>query len=133
MESKAAEALAPSGDGTNNTTVVKYTLDGTARNAELPAFLHGQRIRVTPVGTNVTWYISTSSSAAVDRTTAASDTGAQAATIGEYVASGTGVERTCPYAQQGAKLYLCWQGDAAGTFLQIAKASGRPFSVTADV
>lgn len=131
--SKAEDVVAPSGDGTSNTTVVAFTLDTTARNAALPAFLYGEYIRVTPYGANVWWYISTSSTATVDRTVAASATGAQAANLGSRLEDGVSVDRVCPYARQGQSLYLVWQGDAAGTMLQIEKASGRPQTVTRDI
>jgi hypothetical protein len=132
MESKAANSIAPSGDGTSNTAILGFTFDTTARNAELPAYLYGEFIRVTPVGANAWWYISTSASAAVDRTLAVSTTGGPGATRGSYLANGVTAERTCPYARQGVKLYLVWQGDAAGTIFQVEKGSGKPFSVTVD-
>lgn len=131
--SKAEDMLAPSGDGTSDTTIVAYTLDTTARNAALPAFLYGEFIRVTPFGANVWWYISTSSIAAVDRAVAATPTGEQAANLGSRLDNGVTVERVCPYARQGQTLYLVWQGDAAGTVLQIEKGSGRPQTVTRDI
>jgi len=130
--SKADDMVAPSGDGTANTTVVLFTLDTTARNAELPAYLHGEYFRIIPFGANVWWYISTSAGAVVDRTVAVSATGAQAANLGSKLPNGVMVERLCPYAAQGAKLYLVWQGDAAGTGLQIEKGSGRPQTVNRD-
>jgi hypothetical protein len=132
MESKAANSVAPSGDGTSNTAILGFTFDTTARNAELPAYLYGQFIRVTPVGANAWWYISNSASAAVDRNALVGITGGAAATRGSYLANGSTVERICPYAAQGSKLYLVWQGDAAGTLFQIEKGSGKPYSVTAD-
>jgi hypothetical protein len=130
--SKAEDMVAPSGDGTNNTTVLGFTLDTTARNAELPAYLYGEYLRITPFGANVWWYISTSASATVDRTVAASASGGAAVNRGSRLADGTSIDRVCPYQRQGEKLYLVWQGDAAGTVLQVEKASGRPQTVTRD-
>jgi hypothetical protein len=129
--SKVEDILSPTGDGTANTTVAAYLLDTTARNSALPAYMYGEIIRVTPFGGNAWWYISTSDSAAVDRTVAATDAGATGATVGSRVANGVTVERLCPYVRQGETLYLVWQGDATGV-LQVEKGSGRPFTVTAD-
>jgi hypothetical protein len=138
--SKAEDMVAPSGDGTNNTTVVTFTLDATARNVELPAFLYGEFIRITPFGANVYWYLSRNLAAAVDRTvTPSAGTAKQAANLGSRLADGFTVERLCPYVPSNtdqatpAKLYLVYQGDAAGTVLQIEKGSGRPYTVTADI
>jgi hypothetical protein len=132
--SKAEDMVAPSGDGTNNTTVLALTLDTTARNIELPPYMYGEFIRLTPFGANVYWFISTSASAAVDRTTAAGATSAlaSAATRGSRLDNGSTIERLCGYARPGQKLYLCYQGSAAGDFLQIEKASGKPQAVTRD-
>lgn len=131
--SKVEDLLAPSGDGTEDTTVVLFTLDTTARNAALPQWLYGEIIRVTPFGANVWWYISNSESASVDRTVAVSATGATAADLGSRLANGVTVERLCGHAKPGDRLYLVWQGDGAGTSLQIEKGSGRPRTVTVDI
>jgi hypothetical protein len=125
--SKAEDVLAPSGDGTENTTVVTYTLDTTARNGEIPAYLYGEFIRVTPYGANVWWYISTSADATVDRTIVPVDSDPQQdPEQGSRLDNGITVERLCPYRANGQKLYLVWQGDAAGEVLQVEKGSGRP-------
>lgn len=133
--SKAEDMVAPSGDGTNNTTVLALTLDTTARNIELPPYMYGEFIRLTPFGANVYWFLSTNASAAVDRTTAAGATAALASAVtrGSRLDNGTSVERLCPYGRQGQKVYLCYQGSAAGDLFQIEKASGRPQTVTADI
>ncbi len=130
MYNKAAELTAPGGDGTNNTSVISFTLDATARNVAMPRDFYGQYVRMIPVGANLYWYFSTSSSASVDRTVAASASGARAANLGSYIASGTERQPICPAANPGTTVYLVWQGDAAGTFLQIEKSSGRPLNAS---
>lgn len=130
MFDKAAELTAPGGDGTNNTSVISFTLDTTARNVALPRDFYGQFLRVLPVGANLYWYLSKSSSASVDRTVAASASGARAANLGEYLASGTVDHEICPNALTSETVYLVWQGDAAGTFLQIRKSSGKPLNAS---
>jgi hypothetical protein len=132
--SKAEDMVAPSGDGVSNTTVLALTLDTTARNIPLPAYMYGEYIRMTPFGANVYWFLSSSADADVDRTTAAGATAALASAVtrGSRLDNGTTIERLCPGARQGQSVYLCWQGSAAGELFQIEKASGKPMAVTAD-
>lgn len=128
MYEKAAEITAPGGDGTNNTSVISFTLDTTARNVALPRDFYGQFLRVLPVGANLYWYLSKSSSASVDRTVAASASGARAANLGEYLANGSVDHEICPNGTPSETVYFVWQGDAAGTFVQIRKSSGKPLN-----
>jgi hypothetical protein len=128
MHEKAAEITAPGGDGTNNTSVIAFTLDTTARNVALPRDFYGQFVRLLAVGANAYWYFSKSNSAAVDRTVAASATGARAANLGEYLPNTTIDHEICPNALPTETVYLVWQGDAAGTVLQLRKSSGKPLN-----
>lgn len=127
--SKAADCLAPTGDGTNVTTVVAFTLTTTARNVALPRGFYGEFIRVLAVGANAYWFLSKNASAAVDRTVAPADAGQTNVSLGSYLANGDSREVECPGANSSETVYLCWQGDAAGTLFEVSKASGRPFTV----
>jgi hypothetical protein len=134
--SKPEEILAPSGNGTDATTVVVFTLTTTARNAALPRGYYGNFIRVIPVGANMYWYLAkgttggAAASAAV--ATAASNTGsasgATGATVGSYLANGAERQVLCPNANADETVYICWVGDAAGTFMQVEKSSGKPMT-----
>lgn len=143
MQSKAAESLAPTGNGTDVTTVIMFTLDATARSVALPASFWGQYIRVMPVGAAVRWFLSNNKAAAIDNTVAVAGVGGtQNAKLGSYIADGTERERLCPYppttnsgatvsgANVDGNIYLCWQGSGAGTFLQVEKGSGKPYVTT---
>jgi hypothetical protein len=137
--------VAPTGDGVAVTTIVLFTLDTTARSVALPSAFWGQFIRVMPIGANVRWFLSNNKAAAVDVTVAVpTAAGATNAKLGSYIANGTERERICPSpatvsggavvgsATIDGNIYLCWQGDAVGTFLQVEKGSGRPYQTTRD-
>lgn len=134
--SKSDEALAPSGNGTDATTILVFTLTTTARNAVLPRGLYGNWIRVIPVGANMYWYLAkgttggaaASAAVATAASTTGSATGATGATVGSYLANGLERERLCPNANADESVYLCWVGDGAGTFLQVEKSSGKPMT-----
>lgn len=128
MDQKSSDSLSPTGNGTDPTTVIALTLTTTARRIALPRGFYGEFFRVLAVGANAYWFLSTSASAAVDRTIAPTDGGTTNASLGSYLPNGQERERVCPYADNSTTIYLCWQGDAAGTLFQIEKGSGRPYS-----
>lgn len=137
MTAKAMDSIAPSGNGTDNTLTGVATLDTTQRNAPLPRGFNGNYIRVKPVGAAVRWLLAVvaqgvaepAANTMIDNATAtAADPPTFGAKIGSHVADGVEVERECPYVPEGSVLYIAWQGLGAGTFLQIEKGSGKPFT-----
>lgn len=139
MTDKAKDNIAPvtlvdaAGAPSANTTVLTATLDTTARIAPLPRGFHGNWIRVRPVGAAVRWTLlvilqgnSVPAAATVMANPAAADPPTNNGTSGSYVPDGTEVEREGPHVPEGARLYIAWLGQGAGTFLQIEKGSGRP-------
>lgn len=134
--SRPEEILAPSGNGTDATTPIVFTLTTTARNAVLPRGLYGNWIRVIPVGANMYWYLAkgttggaaSTAAVATAASTTGSATGATGATVGSYLANGVERQILCLNANADESVYLCWVGDGAGTFLQVEKASGKPMT-----
>jgi len=133
MTLKATDSIAPSGDGTNNTTTLVATLDATARVFALPEGFKGNFIRIRPVGTAVRWVVrcvpagtAAPTGAQMIAAPAAADPPTQGPLVGSYVPDGIEVERELPYCTNGGTLYLGWQGSGAGTFMQIEKGSGKP-------
>lgn len=126
--SKSEEILAPSGDGTNVTTVTVFTLTTSPNIAALPRGYYGNYIRIIGVGAGTFWFLTKNASAAV--AAAASNTGsasgATGATVGSYLPAATERHVLCPNAQPTESVYLAWVGDAAGTYLQVEKSSGLP-------
>jgi hypothetical protein len=132
MTAKAMDSIAPSGDGTNPTTVMVATLDTTARVVALPDGFKGNFIRIRPVGAAVRWVVrclpqgsAAPTGAQMNVTPVPADPPQQSITNGSYVPDGTEVERELPYCAPGGTIYLGWLGAAAGTFLQIEKGSGK--------
>jgi len=132
MTLKATDSIAPSGDGTNNTTVLYGTLDTTARVFALPDGFRGNWIRVRPVGAAVRWVVrclpigsSAPTGAQMNVLPVPADPPQQATTNGSYVPDGEMMERELPYCSPGGTLYFGWLGAAAGTFIQIEKGSGK--------
>lgn len=137
MTAKALDNIAPTGNGTDNSLTGVATLDATQRRAALPNGFAGNWIRVKPVGAAVRWLLQVvlqgaavpGAAAMIDNATAiAADPPTFGPKIGEHVADGIEVERECPNIPPGAALYIAWQGLGAGTFLQIEKGSGKPFT-----
>lgn len=134
--SKPDEILAPSGDGTNATTVDVFTLTTTARNAPLPRGFYGNFVRIIPVGANMYWFLAkgTTGGAAASAAVAAaasntgSNSGSTGATVGSYLANGAERQVLCPNANADETVYICWVGDGAGTFMQVEKSSGKPMT-----
>lgn len=112
------------GDGTNNTDVVIFTSDTTARNAVLPSAFNGQFVRIRAVGANLFYFFSNSALAAVDRTQLGSAAGAQGSNRGEYLPAGELLNVRVPGTTGGTPIYFVWQCDAAGTAVWMTKASG---------
>jgi hypothetical protein len=125
--SKAADCLAPTGDGANVTTVVAFDLTTTARRVALPRGFYGEFIFVQAIGANAYWFLTKSNSAVVDRTVSPTAAGATSVSLGSYLANGASRQVQCPNANADETVYVCWQGDAAGTLFEVSKASGRPF------
>lgn len=146
MTAKALDNVAPFTitDGTNsvptnNTPCGDASLDTTARMAALPVSFASNWIRVRPVGAAVRWLtvaLQSSVSAPtasnfLDKTQATHAAGLQFSTkIGRYVPDGTEDEKELPGVPPGYTLWFVWQGEAAGTFLQVEKGSGKPGSAT---
>ena len=137
MTAKALDNMAPSGDGTNATTVLVGTITGVAQVFALPEGFKGNWIRVRPVGAAVRWVVrcvaqggAAPTGAQMNVAAVPADPPQQAATLGSYVPDGTEVERELPNCPPGSTMYFGWLGSAAGTFIQIEKGSGQPATLT---
>lgn len=128
---KAEDVKLPWGDGTNNTDVAKFTLTAASLVGPLPVAWYGHFVRVRPVGGNM-WFFITSSSTATVANPAADASGALGATRGEYVANGELFHGQIPYAAPGTTLYIARIGDANGD-VYVSKASGTPGNNTDDI
>jgi hypothetical protein len=123
--SKADDVKAAFSDGTNNSDVLRYTLEtSTAVNA-IPSGWKGQFVRMRPVGGDLYYLFSTLSTQTVTNGAAAADGGA-AATRGEYVPSGECLEVQVPHARDGSEIYFARLGGTAATSVYMTKASGKP-------
>ena len=105
--------IAAHGDGTNYTNVIRYTATTTDKDA-LPSGWEygGYFVRIQAVAVDVTYLFSTlSTQTVVD--TAASASGAQAATMGEVVKAGTSVSRYVP--RSNTQIYFARLGATGGS------------------
>lgn len=129
MSMKSDDVLAASGDGTNNTTVLRFTLELASAANIIPIAWCGQYVRVRPVGANAYYFFSKVSTATAANPAAAADGGA-GPTRGEYLPDGECSDFLVPYANDGEPVYIVRLGSAAGASLYIAKASGQPLNNT---
>lgn len=114
------------GDGTNNTTTIRYTAPAAPGRADpIPAGWYGEFVRVLSKGADSSFFFSKSSSAACDPTIAASATGAQAANQGEPALDG--VEKTVlvPTAGPNETVYLVRASAGTVTYFALTKGSGK--------
>ena len=104
-------------DGSANTVsnVMYFTCVATAKCNEVPEIFHGKYVRLTPLGANMWFAFTDKATHTIDRTIAATDAGAQAEGLGDYVANGEHEHVFCPTPPPGGKVYFSRQGDAAGT------------------
>jgi len=105
--------VAAYGDGTNNTNVIRFTATTTDVDA-LPSGWEygGYFVRIRAVAVDIQYLFSTlSSQTVVD--TAASASGAQAATLGEKVLAGTEVSRYVP--KSNTAIYFARLGATGGS------------------
>lgn len=121
---KAEDVLAASGDGTNNTTVLRYTLELASASNAIPQGWYGQFVRMRPVGGDMYYFFSKVSGATAANPAAAADGGA-GATRAEYVPSGERYEVQVPYADGGDTIFFVRLGGTAATSVYMTKASGQ--------
>jgi hypothetical protein len=126
---KADDVLAASGDGTANTTVLRFTLELVSASNAVPIGWCGQYVRMRPVGAAAYYFFSKVPGTTVANPAAAADGGA-GPTRGEYLADGECSDFLVPYANDGEAVYLVRLGSAGGASLYVAKASGQPLNNT---
>lgn len=129
MTTKAEDVLAASGDGTNPTTVARYTLELASASNAVPIGWQGQWVRIRPVGGDMYYFFSKTAGATAANPAAAAD-GGFGATRGEYVPSGERIEVLVPYAKDGDAVYFVRLGGTASTSVYMTKASGLPLNNT---
>jgi hypothetical protein len=104
---KAANIVAPYGDGTANTNVRYFTCDSTSRCDALPDTWAGKFVMLTNEGSvNVRWFTSRLSTASCDETLTAQDAGRASASLGGVIPAGQSVHRRLPTLSKGEHLYL---------------------------
>lgn len=114
------------GDGVSSTTTIRFTAPAAPGRADaLPVGWYGEFVRVLSKGADSAFFFSTNGAATCDPTTAATNAGAQAATMGEPALDG--VEKTvlCPWVPPGQTVFLVRASAGAVTYFSVTKASGK--------
>ena len=123
--SKAEDVKGAFSNGTDNSDVLRYTLETTTAVDLIPVGWQGQFVRMRPVGGDLYYLFSTLSTQTVTNDAAAAAGGA-GATRGEYVPSGECLEVQVPHSRDGVRLYFARLGGTASTSVYMTKASGKP-------
>lgn len=139
MDQKAADRKgAASRDplGVENTDVINFTATTTTKISSMPGGWSGEFVRIQPVGTDMYYFWVVTPAPATGGLVApanvcaappaATDAGAQAASQGELIKSGSILEIECPNCAPGGAVWFCRFGVTASQSVQITKASGRP-------
>lgn len=117
--------------GTLSTDVIMFTATTASKVNALPQGWAGEYAWLQPIGTDIYFFFVVTPTVAAPANTialppAATDGGAQAATQGELVTSGTKVKRLIPNCPIGGAVWFCRWGVTAAQSVQLTKASGRP-------
>ena len=106
---------APTLNSSGNESTAIFTATTDSANNAVPKFWEGKFVEITPVGGNLWFYFSSSSSSEVDRTAAASAAGNTGATVGRYLANGETRQFIVPISTAGGHTYFVREADATTT------------------
>ncbi len=122
-DNKAAQIVAPFGDGSANTSVRLFTCDSTSRAHAIPADWCGKIVRISNETANLAqFFFSKNSTATCDETLVASDAGQPSPSLGEALPGNTEIHVLVPNKEQYETMYFV-RASATSTSLRMRLAS----------
>lgn len=127
VEVKALAVRPPTSDGTNPSTVRRYTLDTAARSDLVPDAWLGQYVTMKAIGADCYWFFSSDDSALPDSTVAAANDGNPDPTLGWLLRNGEVMDVLVPKSADPGSLkpmYFARDGSANGASVWMRLSSG---------
>jgi len=128
VEVKAQAVRAPTSDGTNPSTVRRYTLDLAARSDAVPVAWQGQYVTIKAIGADCYWFFSHVSTALPDASTAKGNDGNPSAAMGWLLRDGEVMDVLVPRAPRAPStndtIYFARDGSADDASVWMRLSSG---------
>jgi hypothetical protein len=106
-DNKAAQVVAPYGDGSANTNVRLFTCDSTSRPNAIPGDWAGKIVRISNETANLAqFFFSKSSVASCDETLAATDAGQASPSLGDSIAGNSEIHVLIPNKESHETIYF---------------------------
>jgi len=128
VEVKAQAVRAPTSDGTNPSTVRRYTLDLAARSDAVPAAWQGQYVTLKAIGADCYWFFSHVSTALPEAAEAAANNGNPDPALGWLLRDGEVMDVLVPMAPRvpgtNDAIYFARDGSDNGASVWMRLSSG---------